>query len=434
MKKYLTIIVACLMAGTLYAQPQIRVAGKVVDDQTGEALPSVSIYVRENQGAITNFDGDFSMQLSPDDVMRFTYVGYEKQELRAGECPAVVRLRPMTVTMGELTVRSGHSMLDFVVKRLEKEWKRRRTQTKQGNYFYRLSSIYSKRLELAESFIKARSAINLRDIHFMRGLRGQFSDRGFDISHMDSTNQHFLTELAPMTHESDFWDGTFIPLNDERYYHKLYDSRVETLASEDGDSIYRIQLTKNSAPSLHLPFLEGTLYVTQKKWRLLRFEGDMRDLQMKVVGGGRQYMLPIDIHVNIIYKQKRRSTLVDHMTVQIKQDVITTRSILFNVDDDVKFRRLRGKSVQRNMLSSIDAAGYDSTLWAVSNIVLRTNEEELAAFRDSTGFMPNLADRRLDPVLLNVRRTLFEGEAVVPLRLTSKEASEDDEEELMERR
>ena len=146
---------------------------------------------------------------------------------------------------------------------------------KQGNYFYRLSSIYSKRLELAESFIKARSAINLRDIHFMRGLRGQFSDRGFDISHMDSTNQHFLIELAPMTHESDFWNGTFIPFNDERYYHKLYDSQVETLASEDGDSIYRVRLTKNSEPSLHLPYLEGTLYVSQKNWRLLRFEGDI---------------------------------------------------------------------------------------------------------------------------------------------------------------
>lgn len=414
----------------LYATAQVRVAGKVVDDQTGEPLPSVSIYVRTDKGAITNFDGDFSMQLSPDDVMRFTYVGYEKRELRAGDCPEVVRLRPMTVTMGELTVRSGRTILDYVVARLNKEWKRPLTQKKQGNYFYRLSSIYSKRLELAESFIKARSAINLRNIHFMRGLRGQFSDRGFDISHMDSTNQHFLIELAPMTHESDFWNGTFIPFNDERYYHKLYDSQVETLASEDGDSIYRIQLTKNSEPSLHLPYLEGTLYVTQKKWRLLRFEGDMHDLQMKVVGGGRSYMLPIDIHVNIVYKLKRRSTRVDHMTLQIKQDFITTRSILFNVDDDVKFRRLRGKSVERNMLRSIDEAGYDSTLWAVSNIVLRTNEEELAAFRDSTGFMPNLADRRLDPVLLNVRRMLFDGEAVVPLRLTSKSASKGDEEEL----
>ena len=247
---------------------------------------------------------------------------------------------------------------------------------------------------------------------------------------MDSTNQHFLIELAPMTHESDFWNGTFIPFNDERYYQKLYDSQVETLASEDGDSIYRVRLTKNSEPSLHLPYLEGTLYVSQKNWRLLRFEGDMHDLQMKVVGGGRSYMLPIDIHVNIVYKLKRRSTRVDHMTLQIKQDFITTRSILFNVDDDVKFRRLRGKSVERNMLRSIDEAGYDSTLWAVSNIVLRTNEEELAAFRDSTGFMPNLADRRLDPVLLNVRRMLFDGEAVVPLRLTSKSASKGDEEEL----
>ncbi len=428
MKKNLLFLLACLvLTGTLNAQSQIQVTGRVVDDATGEELPSVSIYVREGQGAITNFDGDFSLLLAPDDMLRFSYIGYEKIYVQAAKCPQVVRMKPLTVTMNEVTVRSGISLIDLVAERLNKEWGS--SSKKSGTYFYRLSSVYSRRLDLAEAFVKAKSAINLRNLHFLRGLRGQFSDRGFDISQMDSTNQHFLTELAPMTHESKFWEDCIIPLNDTSYVRLFYDSQVEELTDEDGDIIYRIHLTRNDKPMLHIPYLEGTFYVAQKKMRLLRFEGDMRDLQIKVVGGGRSYMLPIDVHVNIIYRIKRRSTLVDHMAVRIQKDFLTTRSMLFNVDD-VKFRRLRGKMPFTNMLHSIDEAGYDSTLWEVSNIVMRTNEEEKAAFNDSTGFMPDMSNRKLDPVLLNVRNVLIDKSMVVPLRPSKGSIRKEDEDEL----
>ncbi|MCR4921395.1 MAG: carboxypeptidase-like regulatory domain-containing protein [Bacteroidaceae bacterium] len=424
----LFLIVSLMLTGTLNAQQHMQVRGRVVDDATGEELPSVSIYVRDGQGAITNFDGDFSFLAAPDDMLRFSYIGYEKLTLPAASCPAVVRMKPLTVTMSEVMVRSGTNLLELVAARLTKEWKSSRR--KSGNYFYRLSSVYSRRLELAESFIKARSAINLRDLRFLRGLRGQFSDRGFDASLMDSTNQHFLTALAPMTHEAPFWDDCIIPLNDLKQYQTFYDTQVEELTDEDGTIIYRIHLSRNDRPMLHIPYLEGTFYVAQKNLRLLRFEGDMRDLQIKVVGGGRSYMLPIDVHLNIVYRVKRRSTLVNHMAVRIQKDFLTTRSMLFNIDD-VKFRHLRGKSPLTNMLHSIDEAGYDSTLWAVSNIVMRTNEEEAAAFSDSTGFMPDLSDRRLDPVLLNVRRMLIQRDMLIPLRPSKKEIRKEDEDELL---
>ncbi|MBQ4002406.1 MAG: hypothetical protein II600_00365, partial [Bacteroidaceae bacterium] len=51
------------------------------------------------------------------------------------------------------------------------------------------------------------------------------------------------------------------------------------------------------------------------------------------------------------------------------------------------------------------------------NIVQRTNEEEQAAFSDST-VLHGAAERRLDPILQGVRQALLGNGSVVPLRPT----------------
>ena len=60
------------------------VTGNVVDDQ-GMPLPGVSIQVKNSSslGAVTNFDGDFSIILpsDQDNVLIFSYVGFYTQEI-----------------------------------------------------------------------------------------------------------------------------------------------------------------------------------------------------------------------------------------------------------------------------------------------------------------------------------------------------------------
>ncbi|MBQ2519314.1 MAG: carboxypeptidase-like regulatory domain-containing protein [Bacteroidaceae bacterium] len=412
--KHNIILLALLWAMPAVVCAQLQVHGHVIDGETGQELPFVAIYLGPDRGALTNIDGDFTLEAQKGEMLQFSFIGYEKLQLRAEDCPAVVKLKPMAAVMREVTILSGTNLLELVARRLNKEfsWSRR----KQNSFFYRLSTQYGKRMELAESFMKARSAINLRELSFMRGLRGQFSDRGFEESHMDSTNQHVLVGLGPMTKDAEFWNGTLIPLNDPKLIKKYYDTSCAVLSSANGDSLYRITLGRRDSMRLAVPYLEGTLYVAPKKLRLLRFEGEMKNLQMKVVGANKSYLVPIDVKLHANYLPKRRGTYVTNIALQIKKGKIVTRSLLYNIDE-LKIRLRKGHKVSRNMLETIDQAGYDSTLWAASNIVQRTNEEEQAAFSDST-VLHGAAERRLDPILQGVRQALLGNGSVVPLRPT----------------
>lgn len=89
---------ACLSAGaqaTVLSSPEritkltpttfALINGKVTDDQ-GEALPGVSILIKGTQfGTTSNATGNFSLDVTtPDAVLVFSFVGYERQEIPLG--------------------------------------------------------------------------------------------------------------------------------------------------------------------------------------------------------------------------------------------------------------------------------------------------------------------------------------------------------------
>lgn len=56
---------------------QITLKGRVVDALTGEALPGVNIYIQgTTQGTVTNIEGVYSINVRPEDVLVFSFVGY----------------------------------------------------------------------------------------------------------------------------------------------------------------------------------------------------------------------------------------------------------------------------------------------------------------------------------------------------------------------
>ena len=64
-----------------FANAQQLTSSRVVDAETGEPLPYVSVYVSEGNGSITNMDGEFSVAAEPSDVLRISYAGYETMEI-----------------------------------------------------------------------------------------------------------------------------------------------------------------------------------------------------------------------------------------------------------------------------------------------------------------------------------------------------------------
>lgn len=82
--KLILFLFAMLVYGLSYAQVK-TVTGKVTDAGTGEALPGVTIVVKgTTNGTITNFDGDFSINVEEGQTLAFSFIGYTAQEVVVG--------------------------------------------------------------------------------------------------------------------------------------------------------------------------------------------------------------------------------------------------------------------------------------------------------------------------------------------------------------
>jgi TonB-linked SusC/RagA family outer membrane protein len=83
--------------------PQQMVTGKIVDE-SGSGLPGASVLIKgSGRGTAANTDGSFSLAATPSDVLVFSFVGFETQEITVG-----------TQTTINVTMR-GATALDEVV-------------------------------------------------------------------------------------------------------------------------------------------------------------------------------------------------------------------------------------------------------------------------------------------------------------------------------
>ena len=82
MKKLLPLLLIMLCASLGWAQQ--TVSGKVVDENN-EALIGVSIYVLgTTTGTVTDFEGNYSLEVPADATLQFSYTGYESQDIAVG--------------------------------------------------------------------------------------------------------------------------------------------------------------------------------------------------------------------------------------------------------------------------------------------------------------------------------------------------------------
>jgi TonB-dependent starch-binding outer membrane protein SusC len=94
-----------LFNGALLAQ-QKTVTGKI-SDETNAPVPGVSITVKgkPNIGTTSDAAGNFSIQVSPNDVLLFESVGYQQQEIKAGDQTSVnVKLSIAQTNLNEVVV------------------------------------------------------------------------------------------------------------------------------------------------------------------------------------------------------------------------------------------------------------------------------------------------------------------------------------------
>lgn len=104
MKKAKVALVSMLMLAScgLYAQTD-GIGGKVTD-HNGEPIIGATIKVKgSNVGAVTNIDGDFTINAKPGETLVISYIGYENKEVAAGSALNIV-LDDSSETLNEVVV------------------------------------------------------------------------------------------------------------------------------------------------------------------------------------------------------------------------------------------------------------------------------------------------------------------------------------------
>ncbi|HTE33060.1 MAG TPA: carboxypeptidase-like regulatory domain-containing protein, partial [Chryseolinea sp.] len=93
MRKLLLFGICMALAWCANAQ-QRTIAGTVTDGGDGSVLPGVSVLIKgTTRGTATDSNGTYTIEVAPADVLAFSFIGFEPQELPVGQ------LSQMNVTM-----------------------------------------------------------------------------------------------------------------------------------------------------------------------------------------------------------------------------------------------------------------------------------------------------------------------------------------------
>ena len=367
------------------------VSAVAVDADTGEPIPYVSVYVSPTCGTISNYDGEFCLECLPSDVLRISCIGYGKTSHKASELPDTIHMKPIASTLREITVMGTDNILAQLVHKMQKEAKKNKKA--ESHYFFRLSTSYPGTDELAEAFLTAQSCIQMRNIHFHSANRGLLTEGKIDnpdLKGLERTNLHVFLRLAPILLFDNAWDFAIVPSDVVLSRKgKLLDVTSTSFTDDDGSEIRKIHVTGKSDSTSHT-ILEGTLYVDRKKCQLLRFDGEVKGLYLRFYDHARQRasinLMPCALHVD--YRHDHGFTEIANMSGTLVKDNVVLRYILFNLGDkEMEFNK--SVYVGNDMVKAIDKVGYDSTLWAMTGIVKRTQAEERVAFQDSTFHQPH---------------------------------------------
>ncbi len=106
MKKLFVVMYFLLSVSILFAQNPITVKGKVTDSANGEPIPGVSVLIKgTSTGLITDFDGNYSIQVPGNGTLAFSFIGMKTNEVEVNNSTLInVVLEASTEMVDEVIV------------------------------------------------------------------------------------------------------------------------------------------------------------------------------------------------------------------------------------------------------------------------------------------------------------------------------------------
>ena len=104
-KNFLVLGFFLVNLGSMMAQ-NITVSGTILEGETNAPLPGVTVQVKNTgTGTLTDFDGTFSLEVNPQEILVFSFIGFATQEILVGERREFnITLLPESTRLGEILV------------------------------------------------------------------------------------------------------------------------------------------------------------------------------------------------------------------------------------------------------------------------------------------------------------------------------------------
>ncbi|MGE5944602.1 MAG: carboxypeptidase-like regulatory domain-containing protein [Flavobacteriales bacterium] len=84
----------------------MTVQSQIIDFSTGEPIESVNVYLKSKPtiGISTDVNGQFSLEASAGDIIVFSHIGYDKEEIAAAEIMPIENMYPKSDMLAEVVV------------------------------------------------------------------------------------------------------------------------------------------------------------------------------------------------------------------------------------------------------------------------------------------------------------------------------------------
>lgn len=354
----------------LHAQ-NVAVSARVVDVETGEALPSATVVIDSEKSTITNTDGDFVIEAAPQEDLTVSYVGYKSFSMKVSNVGTVIKLTPYAVELDEVKVRPLKSILEKVTSRLKEETAEYKKQ--ESNFYYRQTTLNDGECcEYVESFLNGYSEVALRQPSVITGRYGALK-RTDNKRYSYVGNYYEISCISPYSPHKIDKKKIIVPLmlNSEEKYHIDYDILTD---KSNGNVIYKIVFTPHS--KVQVPIVKGVIYVDADSYKIPKFEGEF--LHNYIVSNKKE-RFDSSLSFSVAYTYHRGFMEINSVTTKSEYSQygisVSINSTLVNVGQKY-YKGKRKLGTFSNLKDKIFSAGYNAQFWKDNTVIKRTPLEE----------------------------------------------------------
>ena len=389
--KRLFFIISLLLCLPLAAQQTYR--ARVVDAETGEALPHAIVHLPGGNNMMTDASGVLCVKAKEGKEICVKSIGYNQVKVKVNQMGTSILLSPYVDIMEELQPAQALDIMAKVLEKLKRELPRHHNST--SHYFSRLSVNCEEKHEMAEIFHTSRSMLNLHGSVYHIGRRFTWPKNVEQDSSFFNSNLQQLLECGPASilYSEHKDDGRPIHLHVSGLNSRsslFYSSLLQTpdymcygisLADVNGRKIYRIKLAR--VQKRGVPYIEGIVNVDAQSSHILSFEGVMCNYVIDLQSDQGVRSLPATISTRITYTHSRGFAEVESVVCEAEAENLQCSVATLNLHN-TKLPFEAKNSAYDHMLESLNEVGYDTALWEKSIIIQRSTGEDIIAGNGKT--------------------------------------------------